>query len=118
MHVAFGRDEAGRRLVARGIVAVGQFGVGLVTIAQFGVGVLIGVGQVSVGLVCVSQVAISVIFGLGQLAVGAMAIGQLAIGVYVLAQVGFGQFVWSMDRHDPEVLQMLRAVLEWSRGAR
>ena len=36
VHVAFGRDKNGKLRVAKGIVAIGQFGVGAVTVAQFG----------------------------------------------------------------------------------
>jgi hypothetical protein len=90
VHVAFGRDENGRMRVAKGIVAIGQFGVGGITIAQFGIGAIFGlgqfvvapiaVGQVAVGLAAIGQIAIGLGFGLGQIATGAVAIGQKVLG--------------------------------------
>lgn len=69
VHIAYGRDKNGKVRVAKGIVAIGQFGVGVVTIAQCGVGA---------------------VFGLGQAVVAPIAIGQLALGLAALGQFGFG----------------------------
>jgi hypothetical protein len=90
VHVAFGRDAEGKMRVARGIVAIGQFGIGAVTIAQFGVGAVLGLGQFVVaplaiaqfafGLAAIGQIGIGLLFGLGQVATGAVAIGQLTLG--------------------------------------
>ena len=49
IHIAFGKDANGRRRVARGVIAIGQFGIGLICIAQLGVGFLFGLGQLMVG---------------------------------------------------------------------
>ena len=38
VHIVFGRDVQGRLWVARGVIAIGQFAVGLITVAQFGLG--------------------------------------------------------------------------------
>ena len=103
IHVAIGRKN-GRLMVARGVIAIGQFGIGLITIAQFGVGLLFGFGQFVLGLTVVAQFAIGLIFALGQFAVGYVAIGQFAAGYYILCQIGFGEFVWSMARKDPEAV--------------
>jgi hypothetical protein len=76
VHVAFGRDRNGKMRVAKGVVAIGQFGIGAITIAQFGVGLLFGlgqfvaapiaIGQFAAGLVAVGQVGIGVLHGLGS----------------------------------------------------
>jgi len=113
VHVAIGRDPQTLKLrVAKGIVAVGQFGFGFVTIAQIGVGLLFGFGQVVAGLAAVGQVALGVSFGLGQFATGTTAIGQLAIGTYVLAQAGVGRHVWSGTVRDPDAVEHFTAL--WS----
>lgn len=106
IHVAIGRNkETGRLMVAKGIIAIGQFGIGLITIAQFGIGFLFGFGQMVAGLMCIGQVAIALYFGIGQFATGVTVIGQFALGWYVLAQFGFGQNVWSTKVQDPEAIQ-------------
>jgi len=106
VHVAIGRSaKTGRLRVAKGVVAVGQFGVGLITFAQVGVGALLGFGQVLGGYWALAQVALAVRFGVGQLATGLAAVGQLGFGRYVLAQAGVGTYVWSQARCDPEAVQ-------------
>jgi len=106
LHIAIGRDEdTGRLLVARGIIAIGQFGIGLITIAQFGIGVLFGLGQFVGGIFAIGQFALGLSFGLGQFATGMTAIGQFALGRYVLAQIGFGEHVWSTKIRDPEAVE-------------
>ncbi len=106
IHIAFGKDaETGKVIVAKGIIAIGQFGVGLITFAQVGVGLLFGFGQCVAGIVAIGQVAIGIYFGMGQLATGLTAIGQFALGRYILAQIGFGQYVWFPDRSDPEAVE-------------
>jgi hypothetical protein len=95
----------GRLLVARGVVAIGQFAVGLITVAQFGIGVLFGLGQFVGGFAAVGQFALGLFFGLGQFATGLTAIGQIAAGWYVLAQAGWGAHVWSDRVRDPEAVR-------------
>jgi len=112
VHVAWGRDARGRRRIAKGVVAVGQFAVGAVTIAQFGVGFLFGFGQFVTGLTAVGQFALGVYSGLGQFTSGEVAIGQFAVGVWVLAQVGLGRHVWSVGRKDPEAIEYFRQLAE------
>lgn len=109
VHVAVGRDKrTGKLLVAKGIIAVGQFGIGLITIAQFGIGILFAFGQFTGGLLAVGQLALGIYFGLGQFATGATAIGQFAFGEYVLAQVGYGKYVWSTKVKDPQAIEYFR----------
>jgi len=104
--VAVGRDsKTGKLLVAKGIIAIGQFAIGFVTIAQFGIGILLGLGQFMFGFLAIAQFAFGVYFGLGQMAVGLTAIGQFAIGQYVYASLGFGKFVWSSQVQDPQAVK-------------
>lgn len=105
VHIAFGRDPRGKLRVAKGIIAIGQFGVGLITFAQIGFGLLFGFGQIIVGLTAVAQVAATALFGVGQIATGYVAIGQVGIGTYVLAQAGLGQYIWSRTRNDAEAVR-------------
>lgn len=69
VHVAFGRDKNGKLRVAKGVVAIGQFGIGAFTVAQFGIGA---------------------VFGLGQFVLAPIAIGQFAGGLVAIGQFGFG----------------------------
>ncbi len=64
VHVSFKyhtKSTDGRRagpVVARGIIAIGQFGYGVVCIAQFGIG-LIGLGQFTLAGFAVAQFAVA-----------------------------------------------------------
>lgn len=93
VHVAWGRDSQGRRRVARGVIAIGQFGIGAITIAQFGVGLVFGfgqfvaaplaIGQFAFGLLAAGQFGIGIVAGAGQFATGIFAAGMKAFGVWV-----------------------------------
>ncbi|MCZ7583000.1 MAG: hypothetical protein M5R36_06515 [Deltaproteobacteria bacterium] len=107
VHVAIGRKN-GRRRVAKGIVAVGQFAFGFFTVAQFGVGIIFGFGQFLVGLTAVAQFAGGVLFGVGQIATGYIAIGQFAVGYYALAQVAFAPRAWTPHERDPGAEELFR----------
>ena len=109
VHIAFGRDKkTGKLLIAKGIIAIGQFAIGVITIAQFGIGFLFGFGQFIAGMYAVAQFALGVYFGLGQFAIGLTAIGQFAIGKYVRALTGIGQHVWSAKIKDPQAIEYFR----------
>lgn len=113
IHLAIGwNQKTGKLMVAKGIIAIGQFGIGLITIAQFGIGFLFGIGQVVSGMVCLGQVALAFYFGAGQIATGLTAIGQLAFGNYVLAQIGSGTHVWSTKVKDPEAVAYFQRLWE------
>ncbi len=113
IHIAMGRDrQSGKILVAKGVIAIGQFAVGLIAIGQFAVGILFGLAQFSIGLFAVAQLALGAVFGLGQLAMGITAIGQLAIGKYVLAQAGFGEYVWSLMEKNPQAIEYFKHFLQ------
>ncbi len=104
IHVAFGRYPNGKLRVAKGVLAIGQFAIGLVTFAQFGVGLIFGFGQFMFGLTGLAQFSLSIILGVGQVATGFVAIGQFAAGVYGLAQVGWAKYIWSPAHTDMEAV--------------
>jgi len=121
LHYTYGIcPETGRRVIAKGIIAVGRLAMGvlaigqasfgLIALGQAGLGLLFGLGQAATGLYAIGQLAIGVWFGLGQMATGEIAIGQVAFGKYVLAQLGFGEHVWSMNRSDPEARAFFQAL--------
>ena len=76
VHIAWGRDKEGRKLVAKGIIAIGQYAMGLVCISQFGLGGL-----------CISQFGIGV-FALAQFSIALASASQFAVAVYALTQMG------------------------------
>jgi hypothetical protein len=114
--------ETGRRMVAKGVIAVGRMAAGILAIGQAAFGIfalgqlavslLFGLGQASTGLIAVGQLAVGVRFGLGQVATGLTAIGQFGFGRFVLAQVGLGEHVWSPKRADPEAVEYFKCLLE------
>ncbi|HDP34287.1 MAG TPA: zinc ribbon domain-containing protein [Candidatus Hydrogenedentes bacterium] len=89
LHISFKYRPNRLPVVARGVIAIGQFAAGAVTIAQVGV-----------GIVSVSQLAVGV-WAIGQFAVASSLIAQ--IGIYF--QSGRGQVVKSFS----EVIQWLLA---------
>lgn len=107
-HLTKGKfPETGKRLPAKGVIAVGRVAVGFVAIGQaaFGIlaigqlalGLIFGLGQLSTGVAAIGQAAIGISIGFGQFASGFVAIGQFAIGKYVMAQMGIGQYVWDAN---------------------
>ena len=112
VHIAFGRDAQHKLRVAKGIVAIGQFGVGLITFAQFGIGILFGFGQFIVGITAVGQIAISILFGIGQIATGYIAIGQIALGFYALCHTGFAKYMWTPEIKDTEAVEVFYQLFE------
>jgi hypothetical protein len=121
--------ETGRRITAKGVIAVGRFALGglavgqvslgLLAIGQVGAGLLFGLGQASTGVYALGQLAIGLEMGIGQIATGRIAIGQIGIGEYVLAQLGFGEHVWGQKSADPEAehffKSMWQSILNWWR---
>ena len=89
VHIAFKFRPNYVPVVARGIIAIGQFGAGVITIAQFGIGI-VSIGQLSVG-----------VWAIGQFSFASTLIAQM--GIYV--QSGHGQVVKSLA----EVIQWLTA---------
>ncbi len=122
LHYTYGKSpETGRRVVAKGVIAVGRLAVGLlaighasfglIAIGQLALGVLLGLGQASTGLFALGQAAVAVVFGVGQLTTGYAAIGQVALGKYVLAQIGFGEHVWDSRAIAPAAREFFRPII-------
>jgi hypothetical protein len=122
LHYTHGKcPETGRRIVARGVIAIGRMAVGLVAIGQasagvfaigqLAIGLLFGFGQATTGMIAVGQLAVAGIFGLGQIVTGCVAVGQIGIGRYVLAQVGYGDYVWDTRAASPIAQQFFRMFL-------
>jgi hypothetical protein len=66
VHISFKFRPNRTPVVAKGIVAIGQFGCGVITVAQFGIGV----------------------FGLCQFALAGFAVAQFAFAYSLIAQIG------------------------------
>ena len=80
MHISFKYRPNRMPVVAKGVIAIGQFSVGIINISQFGFGV-----------VCISQFAIAG-YALAQIAVAWRLIAQ--IGLYL--SEGRGQAVYNL----------------------
>jgi hypothetical protein len=104
LHYTYGVcPETGKRITARGVIAIGRFAhgmvavgqvsMGIIAIGQLSFGVLLCISQAAFGGICLGQAAFGLLFGAGQIATGQIAIGQVAFGSYVLAQLGWGQHV-------------------------
>lgn len=76
LHISFKYRPNRVPVVARGIIAIGQFGIGVVNISQFGIGVL-SLGQFTLAGIALAQFA-------------AAYAGIAQFGVFV--DSGFGQF--------------------------
>lgn len=112
VHIAVGRErETGKFLVAKGIIAIGQFAIGVIAIGQFAVGLLFALAQFAVGFFAVAQFALGLFFGLGQFATGFICIAQFGVGDYVLAQVGYGKHVWSATIKDLQAFEYFNNLL-------
>jgi hypothetical protein len=122
LHYTRGKcPETGKRITARGVlaigrtavgvVAIGQAAVGVVAVGQLAVGLLLGLGQASSGVLALGQLALAAGVGIGQVSTGCVAIGQFALGRYVLAQFGLGQHVWDMNGTSPAAEQFFRSLL-------
>jgi hypothetical protein len=112
VHYTYGKcPETGKRVVARGVIAVGriargfiavgQVAIGLVAFGQLSVGLALGIGQATIGCIAIGQGALGMLFAAGQIAAAYVAIGQIAAGTYVLAQIGWGDHVVDMRTVDP-----------------
>ncbi|MBI5250602.1 MAG: zinc ribbon domain-containing protein [Desulfomonile tiedjei] len=110
VHVAFGTNANGRVRIAKGVIAVGQMGIGLITVAQFGIGIIFGLGQFMLGLTVLAQFAGGLLVGIGQLATGVIAVGQFVAGIYGLAQTGWAKYLWSPHRTDMEAVALFYTV--------
>jgi hypothetical protein len=77
LHISFKISPNRMPVPAKGIISIGQFGIGVINISQFGL-----------GIVSISQFTIAV-YALAQLAIAYSLIAQ--IGLYF--EQGYGQFV-------------------------
>ncbi|MAE63606.1 MAG: hypothetical protein CMJ18_04990 [Phycisphaeraceae bacterium] len=122
LHYTRGKcPETGRRIVARGFIAIGRLAIGVIAIGhasagvfaigQLALGLLFGLGQATTGIVAAGQLAIGLAFGLGQFASGYVAIGQFGIGHYVLAQIGVGTHVVDMRGVSGVAAEFFRSLL-------
>jgi len=112
VHIAIGRNrETGKFLIAKGVIAIGQFAIGIIAMGQFAVGLLFGLAQFAVGIFAIGQFALGFVFGIGQFAAGMTAIGQFAVGKYALCQIGYGQYVWSFMEKNVEALEHFKHLL-------
>ena len=122
LHFTRGKSpETGKRVTARGFIAVGRFAVGVIAlghvsagvlaVGQVALGLLLGLGQASAGLFAAGQLAVATVFALGQLSAAYVAIGQVALGHYVLAQFGFGTHVLDVRGQSPVARQFFEGLL-------
>ncbi len=116
IHIAYGRNSQGKLRVAKGVIAIGQFAIGLITIAQFGVGFIFGFGQFILGLSAFAQAAITPLIGIGQLATGYMALGQITFGYYALGYYALGVYSWGVNHRDVEALTFFARFLPFLRA--
>ena len=81
LHVSFKYRPNRRPVVAKGIIAIGQFGIGVFNISQFGIG----------------------LFSLSQFTIAGYALAQFAIAWSLIAQIGlyvdqgYGQLVYRVS---------------------
>jgi hypothetical protein len=102
LHYTYGIcPETGKRITARGFVAIGQVSIGLIAFGQLAIGLIFGLGQAATGAICIGQLAVSMIFAAGQICLGKIAIGQIVFGQYALGQLGWGDHVWDTGTIDP-----------------
>ncbi|MBU0468052.1 MAG: zinc ribbon domain-containing protein [Candidatus Omnitrophica bacterium] len=80
VHISFKYRPNMMPVPAKGIISIGQFGIGIINISQFGIGI-VSIGQFTVG-----------VFALAQFAVAYSLIAQM--GLYINS--GYGQAVWNL----------------------
>ncbi|MFC1479485.1 hypothetical protein ACFL6F_02710 [Planctomycetota bacterium] len=123
IHFTYGKcPETGRRIVAKGFIAVGRLSCGVIAIGHASLG-LIAFGQLALGalvfaqaafgLVGLGQLAIMLVMGIGQIATGYVAIGQVVFGYYVLGQIGWGVHAWTMGVRDPEAYKTFKWIIDF-----
>lgn len=109
--VSFGRDHNGKRRIAKGLIAVGNYAIGGIALGQFALGV-ISIGQFAFGLAAAGQLALAIVAGFGQFALGVFAVGQFVAGVYARGQLGWAPYLWTPARTDMEAVAMF-GTIEW-----
>jgi hypothetical protein len=76
IHVAWGRDKDGRKLIAKGIIGIGQYAMGLISISQFGI-----------GAICITQFGIG-LFAVAQFSIALASVSQFTVAIYTITQMG------------------------------
>lgn len=123
LHFTRGKcPETGKRVVAKGVIAIGRMALGIlaigqascgvIAIGQLSIGLLFGLGQACTGIFALGQFAVATALAVGQFATGYAAIGQIAYGKYVLAQVGFGEFVWDTRGVSADAVKFFQSFLQ------
>ena len=80
-HISFKYRPNKMPVPAKGIISIGQFGIGIINISQFGV-----------GIISVSQFTVA-FYALAQFAIAYSLIAQ--IGLYI--NEGYGQLLWNIN---------------------
>ena len=86
VHISFKYRPNRIPVVAKGIIAIGQFGCGVVTIAQFGIGIL----------------------AFSQFAIGAFALAQFGAAYSLIAQIG----IYINEGHG-QIVKSLAEIIKW-----
>ncbi|MFC1553539.1 hypothetical protein ACFL7D_02790 [candidate division KSB1 bacterium] len=112
IHFTRGKNpETGKRIIAKGIIAIGRISFGVISIGQLALGFL-AIGQFALGIVVLAQFAGALHTGIGQIVASYyMTIAQVGYGEYVLAQVGIGEYVMDMRNISPEAAEFFKPVL-------
>jgi hypothetical protein len=109
--VSFGRDERGKRRIAKGFIAIGNYAVGGLAVGQFAAGIF-SIGQFALGIAALGQLAIAGLAGFGQFSLGMFAVGQFVAGIYAKGQIGWAEYLWSPGRTDMEAVAMFETI-DW-----
>ncbi len=118
VHITQGTDPTtGRKLVARGIIAIGDIAQGVIAIggcamggialggAAFGV---ISVGGLALGLWAFAGLALGLIGAWGGLALAPIAMGGTAMGYFAKGGRAIGMHVWDSITKDPEAVRFFQ----------
>ncbi|MCL1806812.1 MAG: helix-turn-helix domain-containing protein [Oscillospiraceae bacterium] len=88
VHIHFG---FGRRVRAKGVVAVGNIAAGFISFGLIARG-LLSFGLLSLGLLAFGTFSLGLLLAVGAIAVGTFAVGAVAAGVFALGAVAIGMF--------------------------
>jgi predicted Ser/Thr protein kinase len=92
VHVAFGHNpRTGEKLIAKGLIAVGDTAIGGLAVGGFSTGIF-SIGGVAVGINTVGGLAFGLQAALGGVAIGGYALGGLAIGLIAIGGAANGVF--------------------------
>lgn len=111
-HISWGIDENKKLRSAKGFFAVGQFATGYFVIAQFGLAFVFGFGQFILAPISIAQFSFGIV-AIGQLSFGLFSIGQFAFGLLAIGLTAFGKYLFTPERQDQQVLEILKKILEF-----